>query len=436
MKRITILLGIFIALFLTGNAQPKQTRLDSLFRLLETNQKFMGTVALMQDDQITFNHAYGFAEVSEKLPAGPGTVYRIGSITKTFTAVMILQMVDKGKLALDDKLEQFFPFIDGADKITIDQMLRHRSGLFSLTSDSAYMGYHTQPQTRQQLLSRIREYRLQFAPDEKVEYSNTNYLLLGWLLEDLSGMSYAQLLQQEIAKPLGLKYTYSTNPGNGFAATSYNWNGNNWVNETFTHMSVPGGSGNIYSTAEELLVFYHALFSGRLISETSLKNMMELKDNFGLGVFDMPFYEYKGFGHTGGIDGFRSVTIYFPEQKVGVAVCSNALNYNQNEIIISLLSHAFGRPWQLPVVEQAQVEEKVLETYAGTYSAEGFPLKLTIRHRNGKLFGQGTGQPEFPLEARSADTFVFDNAGINITFRDGKLHLRQGTIKLEMSREE
>jgi CubicO group peptidase (beta-lactamase class C family) len=418
------------------HSQTSPTKLDSLFRLLEMNHKFMGTVALMKDGQITYSQAFGLAEVAKKIPAVPSTLYQIGSVTKTFTAVMILQLFDEGRLSLDDKLEKYFPGIDGAQQVTIEQMLRHKSGLFSLTNDTAYINFYTQPQTRQQLLNRIMAYRLQFTPGEKFEYSNTNYILLGWLLEDLEGMSYAQLLQQRIAKPLGLKHTFATNPESGFAASSYTWNGKEWTPEPFTTMMVPGGAGNIFSTAEELLIFYHALFSGKLISEASLSRMKELKDNFGMGVFAMPFYEYMGLGHTGGIDGFRSVALYFPEEQLGAAVCSNALNYNQNEILVAMLNQAFGRPWQLPVIEQRAVEVNLLEKYAGTYAAEGFPLKLTIRLRNGQLFGQGTGQPEFPLEARSDDTFAFDSAGISITFRDDKLHLKQGTFQIEMSREQ
>ncbi|MBK9291658.1 MAG: serine hydrolase [Bacteroidetes bacterium] len=395
----------------------------------------MGAAAIMRSDSLIYHGAWGYANIEDSVPADSGTVYRIGSVSKTFTAVMAMQMMEAGLLAPDDKLARFFPQLDGADRITIDHMLRHRSGLFSLTSDSAYTEFYTKAHSRRQLLERIATYRLQFEPGSRMEYSNTNYLLLGWLLEDLSGLSFAELLQRRIAKPLGLKYTFAEAPHHGIAARSYSPEGQAWKLEEATHMSIPGGAGNICSTPQELLVFYHALFSGRLISAQSLAQMTDLQDNFGYGLFFMPFYDLRGYGHTGGIDGFRSVAVYFPESRTGAAICSNALNYNQNEILIAMLSHAFGRKWQLPVFDQIEVSEQVLESYVGTYAADGFPLKLTIRHRNGRLFGQGTGQPEFPFEARSESTFVFDAAGLSITFSDGKLFLRQGGLRLEMSRE-
>lgn len=438
MKKISLmmLLWVLSAATLLAQALPRQTKLDSLFVLLENHHKFMGSVALMRDGVITFSNTYGLADVESKVPAGPNTVYRIGSVTKTFTAVMVLQMAEQGKLSVDDKLAKYFPGIEGSEKISLADMLRHRSGLFSLTSDSTYMAFHTTAQTRKALLDRMLQYKLQFEPDAKLEYSNTNYILLGWILEDLSRKSYAQLLREKIVLPLGLKHTFATKPEHGFAATSYNWDGKQWLAESFTDMSVPGGAGNIYSTPEDLLQFYHALFSGKLLSDASLKLMTELRDMFGFGLFNMPFFEHKGLGHTGGIDGFRSVAVYYPEEKVGAAVCANALNYNHNDILIAILSEAFGKDWKLPDINEAKVDVAILASYAGTYAAEGFPLKLTIRQREGKLYGQGTGQPEFPLEARSEDTFVFDNAGLSITFKDGKLHLKQGAIKLEMSKEE
>ncbi len=432
---LILVIWFFALQAITAQTTPIAARIDSLLVLLEKNQKFMGAAALIRDGQIIFNQAYGFADIDSKTPAGFNTIYRIGSVSKTFTAVMVLQMADEGRLALDDKLAKYFPDIDGSDQINIEALLRHRSGLLSLTGDSAYMAFHTTPQTRQQLLDRVLKYKLQFAPGSKFEYSNTNYILLGWILEDLSGKSYAQLLKEKIALPLGLDFTFAVAPENGFAATSYQWDGKSWIAETFTDMSVPGGAGNLYSKPDEILRFYDALFSGELISAAALKQMTELRDMFGFGLFHMPFYEHKGLGHTGGIDAFRSVAVYFPEEKLGAAICANALNYNQNDILIALLNEAFGKDWNLPVLHQLVVDEDLLVSYTGTYAALGFPLKLTIRYREGRLFGQGTGQAEFPLEARSEDTFVFDNAGLSITFRDGQLQLKQGAIELMMHKE-
>jgi D-alanyl-D-alanine carboxypeptidase len=323
MKRIFLSLMLAgFALFLQAQTALNSQSLDSLMRLLEANDKLMASVSLMQDGEIIYSNAIGFRDIEKQLKNDENTVFRIGSISKMFTSVMILQLVDEGKLRTDDKLAAFFPDIPEAENITLEHLLRHRSGIFSITDDSLYLTYNTTFQPKEKMLERIKSSKRVFAPDEKTEYSNSNYILLGYILEKITGKAYQVNLQERIAGPLDLK---STNYGGKIIsgnneAASYRFDGK-WIPEDETDMSVPGGAGALVSTPTELNHFITALFTNELLSESSMEAMTKLVNNFGYGIFAMPFYENKALGHTGGIDGFRSSLLYFPEKSCCCNLC-------------------------------------------------------------------------------------------------------------------
>lgn len=423
-----------------AHAQFKQEKVktDILVELLSKHNKFMGTIALMENGKLIYSNAAGFADVENKIKSTKKTTYRIGSVSKTFTSAMIFQLVEENKISLDEKLSAYFPQVVNSEKISIKDMLLHRSGLWSITDDSLYLQWCTQPKSREELLGMINSHPVLFLPGEKSEYSNSNFLLLGYIIEDITKKSYAINLQERIVNKAGLTSTYYGKPADiqNNESYSYLYTAEGWTKDIETDMSVPGGAGAIVSTSEDLVKFAHALFSGQLISKKSLDEMLTAEGTYAKGIFPMPFYELKGFGHTGGIDGFRSVLIYYPEKELALSVTSNGLNYNQNELLIGLLSIQFGKEYKLPDFSTAKVDVKKLKTYEGTYSSESFPLKLTVKVEGDILTAQATGQSAFPLEAVSETEFRFDAAGIKISFpTDGKLNIKQGGLDLLMSRE-
>lgn len=423
-----------------AHAQIKQEKVktDSLVELLSKHNKFMGTIAFMENGKLAYSNAAGFADFENKIKASNKTTYRIGSVSKTFTAAMIFQLVEEKKISLDEKLSAYFPQIVNSEKISIKELLLHRSGLWSITDDSLYLQWCTQPKSRDELLGMINSHPVLFSPGEKSEYSNSNFLLLGYIIEDITKKSYAINLQERIVNKAGLTSTYYGKPADiqNNESYSYLYTGEGWKKDIETDMSIPGGAGAIVSTSEDLVKFAHALFSGQLISKESLDEMLSTEGTYAKGIFPMPFYELKGFGHTGGIDGFRSVLIYFPEKEMALAITSNGLNYNQNELLIGILSIQTGREYKLPDFSTVKVDIKKLQSYEGTYSSEGFPIKLTVKLEGEILTAQGTGQSAFPLEAVSETEFRYDAAGIKISFpEDGKLNIKQGGLDLLMSRE-
>lgn len=410
----------------SGNRQKLIDYLDSLF----VHHKVMGNFAFAAKDQPGFLKVTGFSDVANQQKANMNTRYRIGSISKTFTAVLAMKAVEEKRLSLDTKLSVFYPEIENANKITIENLLQHRSGIHNLTNEAEYWTYNTMPQTEESLVSIIKKYKSDFSPEIKYEYSNSNYILLGFILEKVFKKSYAQLIKEKITGPLKLNLTEvggKIDPSKN-QALSYVYSNGNYEPSEETDMSIPIGAGNIISTPTELLKFIIALENGKLITKNSLAQMKGFIDNYGYGITKVPFDQYSGYGHTGGIDQFRSVLYYFPELKVAVSAITNQSDYDNNDISIKMIQTALGKDFKMPNFKGISVAAETLKKYEGLYKTEGFPLDIKIFQEKGKLMGQATGQDAFPLEAVSESEFKYKAAGIKMKFnaKKGTMDFSQG----------
>jgi CubicO group peptidase (beta-lactamase class C family) len=392
-------------------------KLNGYFDSLAVHNKFMGSVAVSQNGNIVYTKAIGFADIATGKKADVDTKYRIGSISKTFTTVLVFKAIEANKLTLDETIQQYFPTINNADKITISELLYHRSGIHNFTNDSSYMQWNTQPKTEKELVDIIARGGSDFEPGSKLEYSNSNFVLLTIILEKVFQQSYAALLDKYIIQPTGLKHTFfgrKINTRND-EANSYTFS-DGWQLSSETDMSIPLGAGGIVSTPSDLVQFSNALFSRKLVSETSLQQMETLMDNYGAGLFPIPFYDKKGFGHTGGIDGFSSVFMHFTDGDVSYALTSNGANYNTNNISIAVLSAVYNRPFNIPDFKTFNVTSEELDQYLGAYTSTQIPLQLTITKKDATLIAQLTNQPAFPLEAVDKDKFSFEVVGVVLEF--------------------
>jgi D-alanyl-D-alanine carboxypeptidase len=421
------------------NAQKfNVTKMDSLFKRIEKHEKGMGSISIFNDGRQVYRRSIGFSDLGERTRATGETVYRIGSISKTFTATIILQLVDDKKIKLKTTLDDYFPQIPNAKKITIEDLLRHSSGIFNFTDNPEYFSWMEEPKGQQEILSIIAEGGSIFEPGEKHAYSNSNYVLLSLIAEKVEEKKFSQILTERITKPLGLKRTYyggKIDPEKGEAFSYISISARQPATET--DMSVPMGAGAIVSTADEINMFYKALFEGRLLSSKSLDRMQTIEDGYGMGIFSFPFHEKTALGHTGGIDGFQSNAAWFPDEKLAICYLANAVEMPVNDIMIGALSIYFDKDYQLPEFSQAiTVSTEILKKYEGTYSSEALPIQLKIFVENGTLFGQGTGQPPFPLEASEENKFRFEPAGVVIHFspEHPTLTLFQGGSEFQMTK--
>lgn len=430
---------LFVGISLVNAQTFDKKKLDTLFERIENSQKGMGTVSIYEKGQEVFQKSYGYADLEHNIKSNALTKYRIGSISKTFTATIIMRLVEEGKLTLSSQLSQFYPKVNNSNQITLEHLLQHRSGISNFTSVADYMEWNTRKQSKEQLLNRIIEGRTAFVPGKKFEYSNSNYVLLAFIAENVSNESFSSLLNRIIVKPCRLKNTTlggKIQPSNNEAYSYLKLS--EWKKGSETDMSIPLGAGDIISTASDVNRFLFCLFTGEIISSESLSKMMSLKDNFGLGLLKVPFYDLIGYGHTGGIDGFQSNAFYFPEKEVSITLLENGVVYPLNDIIIGALSIYFGKAYDLPEFTEAIVlMSEDLDQYLGVYSAPNFPLKLTLTKKNNTLIAQGTGQPSFPLECFAKNKFKFDVAKIELEFipEDNKMILKQAGMTFELTKE-
>lgn len=408
-------IGISGMVFSQNTVKDKMSNyLDSLF----VHHKIMGSFALAEDNRPTFIKVVGFADAEKNQKANVNTQYRIGSISKIFTAVLIMKAVEDKKISLDKKLSDFYPEIPNADKITIEHLLQHRTGIHNLTDEAEFLQYYTQPHTGNDLVNIIKKYKSDFEPGSKYEYSNSNFILLGLILEKIYKKTYAELIKDKIARPLKLTLTsvggkIDTSKNQ---AKSYQYSGGSYIAAPETDMSIPIGAGNIISTPRELLIFILGLEQGKLIKKENVDKMKHFIDDYGYGLVKFPFEKYTGFGHNGAIDGFRSELVYFPELKTAVSFTVNQQDMDSDEIFSRMMAVATGKDFEIPNFKTITIPENILQKYAGTYASVGVPVKIAIFIQDKKLMAQATGQSAFPLEATSVTNFTCDMYGIEINF--------------------
>ena len=437
-KRILIVFLVIALSPLAGITQQlNQLKLDSLFTRLEVKNKAMGSIAISRNGKMIYSRSIGFSSYKEdeKLRANENTKYRIGSITKIFTATIILQLIEEGKIDLATTLESYFPKLPYSNMITISNLLDHTSGIPNIKEIRS----KKKARTHEEMLKIISSSKNSLLPGEKTSYSNSNYLLLGYIIEKILNQSYEEVLANRILSKIGLRDTYyghETDTKNN-ESFPYRLKGS-WKQQPVTHPSIPGGSGGIMSTPTDLIRFIEALFSNKLISETSLQKMKPISNDYGMGLVQFEFDTKKAFGHPGGIDRFESVVAYFPEDSLAIAYCSNGQAYPVKDIVIGALKIYFDKEYAIPDFTYLGVKPKDLKQYTGAYSSAEIPLRIIISKHKKNLVAQPAGYPSYKLEAISPVIFMYDEAAVRIEFTRGKneMKLTQGNKTYHFMKEQ
>ena len=412
-----------LTVFITNcfSQMPNKQRLDSLFKVLEENNKFMGSIAITQNGKLIYANSIGYTDVETSKKADVKTKYRIGSISKMFTAVLVLKAVEEKKISLTETLDHYFPQIENSAKITIENLLNHRSGIHNITKDKAYQEYYTSPKTEKEMVDIIVNGKSDFEPNSKAQYSNSNFIILSYILEKIYAKSYAEILNTKIIKPLGLANTHSGGKINinNNESYSYSFDGK-WTKEDETDLSIPIGAGAITSNPTDLTIFINQLFAGKIISNQSLTLMKNINEKFGLGLFSLTYFGNVSYGHDGAIDKFQSNLLYFPKEQLAVAIISNGMIYSLNNVLMGALSSYFNQPFELPTFKAFTIKPEELDQFLGTYASTQIPIKIVVTKADGKMVVEATGQPAIVLEATGPSTFQYDKFGILLEFNSGK----------------
>lgn len=398
--------------------------MDQVTQSYASTKTFMGSVLVARGGEILLSKGYGFANLEWNIPNSPQTRFRLGSVTKQFTAACILLLEERGKLKTDDPIKKYMPDAPAAwDKITFFHLLTHTSGIPSFTDFADYAALEPFPTMAEKLVSRFREKPLDFEPGEKWNYSNSGYVLLGYLIEKISGQPYATFVQENIFTPLGMKDSgYDSNSeiiprrAAGYAPGS-----SGTKNAGFIHMSIPFSAGALYSTTEDLLRWEQRLFGGKLLSGASLRKMTTpFKNDYAFGLAVTEVKGRKVIQHGGGIEGFNTSLAYYPDDKLTVVVLGNLNGSAPEEIASKLAAVAHGGQVQLPSErKQISLSGEVLSRYIGTYEfAPGTNMLITL---DGDQLATKLGpQPSIPIYPESETMFFTKVVDAEIEFVTNK----------------
>lgn len=395
-------------------------RMEQIVQSYVPDDKFMGAVLVAQDGKILFSKGYGFANLEWEIPNTPTTKFRLGSITKQFTAASILLLEERGKLKVEDPVKKYMPDAPAAwDKITIFHLLTHTSGIPSFTGFPDYRSREATPITPEKLVEWFRDKPLEFEPGSKWNYSNSGYVLLGYLIEKISGQNYADFVQQNIFTPLGMKDSgYDSNSAIiTRRAAGYSPSPHGPGNAGFVHMTIPFSAGALYSTTEDLLRWEQGLFGGKLLTPASLAKMTTpFKQDYAFGLAVQTKNGHKMISHGGGIEGFNTFLGYYPDEKLVVVALANINGPAVDQIASKLGDVARGEQVVLASErKEVTVSPRILAQYVGTYElAPDFSIAMTLE--DGHLMTQATNQPKFPVFPESETRFFLKVVDAELEF--------------------
>ena len=390
--------------------------------LLGEFEDFSGTVLVGYGDEVVFEQACGLADVQNQTPAAADTIFRIGSVTKPVTAAVVLQLHDDGVLSIAEHISEHVRDLPSSwAAITIHQLLTHTSGIPSYTHLPDYRAFANLPSTPETILERVKGLHLQFRPGERFAYSNSGYVLLGLLLERLSGKSYTALLQETIFDVLGLADTGIDLPAAMLPrlAKGYESEGGELVMAPYTDMSVAHAAGALYSTVEDLRRFAVGLFNGRLLSDETLRTMLTPGGgHYACGWFISENNQYRMAWHNGGIGGFSSHLAVIPDARLTVVVLSNHADGVADASARALSSIGLGETYRLPQRRLiADASAGLLRRYEGVYEMD-HGLRFLVTVENGRLYLQATGQERFLARAMSEMDFFVGAVDAEMRFVD------------------
>lgn len=373
---------IFALLILTGTAtiaysQTKADKIDKLISTYAEYGKFTGSVLVSEKGKIILKKGYGLANMEWNISNQPDTKFRLGSITKQFTSMLVLQLVEQGKLKLDVPISTYLPDYPKANgnAITIHHLLTHTSGTPNYTSFPGFFKDKSrEPYRPAEFVKFFSDSALQFKPGEKFAYSNSGYFLLGVIIEKVTGKSYEQVLRENILTPLKMVNTGYDHHATLLAkrATGYQRNGRNFENSPYLDMSIPYAAGSLYSTVEDLYLWDQALYTNQLLPKEKMdllftKHILSGRGYYGYGwsMDEQPLGNTKEkiqtISHGGGINGFNTLITRIPSDKSLIVILNNTGGGPLPEMTIAISGILYDKSYELPKKSIAYTLQEVIE---------------------------------------------------------------------------
>jgi len=400
-------------------AVPSSEKLtDSYYNSLTAKKDPGVAVLVARDSEILYRKGFGYADIDKKILVTPDTKFRVGSVTKQFTAAAILKLQENNLLSVNDKLSKFIPDFPRGNEVTIYMLLTHTSGIHSYTNNPDFLSKVTKTISPDSLVNAIKKDPYDFNPGEKMLYNNSGYFLLGYIISKVSGKPYDVFIKENFFDPLhmnntGIYYTgikleneakgYSLI--NGAYKPALNWD-----------MSWAGGAGAIYSTLDDLLKWNQALYGGKVLTKKSLdealtpavlKNGEEPGTRYGYGLGLAKYRGMDVISHSGGLHGFLTQLSYYPKEKLTVVMFTNTsdpgVNFNPEKIGEAFLWDKMDKQTSYAEVP---VKREDLQRYTGRYELPSVGV-FTITNEKEKIYAQLSGQPKFEIFPMAEDEFFF-----------------------------
>jgi CubicO group peptidase (beta-lactamase class C family) len=429
MRRLT-LLWLFAARLAGAapNAGPASVtdfalKADDYLKSALAAGRFAGSVMVAQSNQIVFMRGYGLANRELNVTNAPDTKFKLGSVTKQFTALCILILQEQGKLNIDDPISKYLPDCPAAwSQIKIRHLLTHTAGIPDYTGLPEYRSSMMLPWPPEKMMKCLRDKPLEFEPGTRFAYSNSGYFLLSSIIEKAAGQGYEPFLKQFIFDPLRM-----TNSGCDHfetilphRAAGYSRDGDAWVNSAYTDTAYPQGDGALYSTVEDFFLWYQCLREHRLVSQSSWNAMTTpVRENYGFGIAVVEPFGQKELAHDGRVNGFVASMRWLPGADVFVAAFANFDSAHAGEVADSLTALLLNQPLKLPPPQESiKLETGQIKAFAGRYqSVEQTEIVCNVTAGDGHLVLQTAAGPKLVLLPESETNFFCDEMpDLKVTF--------------------
>jgi CubicO group peptidase (beta-lactamase class C family) len=422
MKKIIFLLLIPA---LVSAQKNYSDQLDKYVQAQMNIKGFSGAVLVMSKNKVLLKKAYGLADREWNVPNTTDTKFRIGSITKQFTAACILQLIEQGKLSFDDRLTKFIPGFPKGDSVTIHMLLNHTSGIASYTDQADFNKVLTLTLSADSMISFFKNRPYNFSPGAKFKYNNSGYFLLGYIIEKVSGLSYANYLRKNILDKLGMMNSGADRLDTilPMRAKGYSKVNGRYVNADPISLAWPYSAGILYSTLDDIYKWDRALYGTSIISASSKQKMFTPgKSNYGYGIVIDSLEKHLHIWHNGGIPGFVSDISRYVNDDVCIIVLSNN-DFNADLLANGLANIVFDMPVEIPYVhKEIKLDPALLDRYIGKFNAF---MTIEVIKKDGRLYRHRDGTPDIELKPESETKFFYaDDSDRQLEFeidKEGKV---------------
>ena len=419
MKKKIILLLVLFGIAFTTQSQEITQKIDSLLVSYSKIYRFNGTALVYRKGKLILEKGYGYQNINNKVPNTSSTIFQVGSITKQFTATVILKLVEDNKLTLQDRLTKYFPDYPRGNEITITHLLSHTSGIYEYFRNPEYhLTKREKPLTKEDRITLFKDKPMDFNPGTAFFYCNSGYELLGLIIEKITHKPYEQVVREMILKPLKMKNSGFDFVGlkSNLKAKPYNMYSKNKITESIPWDSTATyAAGSMYSNAKDLYLWNEGLLKNKIIKKSTLeKAYTPILNDYGYAWWIETLYDKRVVSHGGNVDGFTSHFIRVPEDDICIVLLNNTYNHEIETIGNSILAILYNKPYK--ELNGIKIPNGDLKKYVGKYEVNS-EYCILISCNNNQLVAQINEEPKFEIFAQNLESFFSKEEDLRIKFK-------------------